>query len=95
MIHGEYCNVHAAKKHLDVSRTNIAFAHTHRIGQYHEADIAAFNIGWGGDKEEKVFGYASRLQKSNWRNGMAIVYLDTEGYFHLNQLVFINNSFYW
>lgn len=93
VIHGDYACVNAAKKHLDVMKRNTIFFHTHRMGSYAEEKIAAYNAGWGGQKEEKAFGYMTRVQKETWRNGFGIVMVDAENYTHYNQVEFINNKF--
>ena len=69
------------------------FAHTHRIGMYAEERMASYNIGWGGQKEERVFGYMTRVQKENWRNGFNNIILDSDNISHANQIEFLNNKF--
>lgn len=83
LIHGEYVNQHASKKHLDVLKRNVLFAHTHSVQQFDESDYSAYNIGWMGDPNQKVFGYASRVQKMRWRNAFAIVYVDHKNKSHV------------
>ena len=92
LIHGTYCGVHTCKKHLEVMKRNVAYVHTHSIGCHTEDKIASYNIGWGGDKSSKAFGYMTRIQKEKWRNGFASVYVDNNGKSHLNQLELINES---
>lgn len=91
VIHGDYVNIHAAKKHLDVMKRSVMFAHTHRIGSHHEWDKSSHNIGWGGDVNSPVFSYMTRVQKENWRNGFAVVNIEN-GFYSVNQLVFINDG---
>jgi hypothetical protein len=95
LIHGTYCNVHSAKKHLDVMKRNVAYVHTHSIGSYTEYERSAYNIGWGGDKNAPVFGYMTRIQKEKWRNGFALIYVDSNGISHLQQLELINNKIHF
>ncbi len=90
--HGIYFNIHCAKNHLDKMRTSNMFAHTHRIQQYIEGNEGAYNIGFAGDKESPAFGYASRAMKSQWQNGFAIVYIDSDGFYHVNQITFMNGK---
>lgn len=90
--HGVYFNVHCAKNHLDKMRTSNMFAHTHRIQQYIEGNEGAYNIGFAGDKDSPAFSYASRAMKSQWQNGMAIVYIDAQGFYHVIQLTFMNGK---
>jgi hypothetical protein len=95
LIHGTYCNVHSAKKHLDVMKRNVMYVHTHSVGIYTERDLCSYNIGWGGDRESKAFGYMTRIQKEKWRNGFASVYVDNNGKSHPNQLLWTNGGIHF
>tara|TARA_R110000796_G_scaffold43634_4_gene107189 strand:- start:8996 stop:10066 length:1071 start_codon:yes stop_codon:yes gene_type:complete len=92
IIHGEWCNKHAAHKHAAELHRNIAFFHTHRMGTYFESNIAGYNCGWGGDKDSPVFSYMSKSQKENWRNGILTVTLK-EGISYPTILDFKNDHF--
>ena len=94
VLHGAYCGVHAAKKHMDAFRASCLFYHTHRIQQYREGDMAAYNGGWCGDSSRPAFGYANRGTKASWANGANLVYIDAQGYYHVQQLCWINESIY-
>lgn len=94
VIHGEFYNVHAAKKHLDTFRRNVMFAHTHRVQYYREGDFAAWNIGFLGNKNAPCFNYANRSMKERWANAFSVVTVDGN-YFHVEMLEFINGSFYY
>lgn len=94
IIHGTYVNIHAAHKHLQVMKRSVMFFHTHRIGSYHEGDLGSYNCGFSGDKEEPVFGYMDRNQKSNWANGIAMVYLDQNNISHVQQLKWRDSYFF-
>jgi hypothetical protein len=94
LMHGEFITAHAAKKHIDVYRKSIVFAHTHRINSYLEGQTAGYNIGFMGDSESPAFGYASRGMKSNWNNGMGLVHLDDSMYFNFQQVIWYDNCFY-
>lgn len=93
LIHGTYFNQHAAKKHIDTLRGSVAFAHTHRIQSYIEGQTGGFNIGCGIDLNSPAFNYASRAMKSQWQNGFAIVYIDSNGDYYFNQIVAHNGQF--
>jgi len=95
LIHGEYVNEHAAKKHLDVMKRSVMFVHTHRMQQFHTEKISAFNIGWGGDKDMDVFSYTTRVHKELWKNGFALVYVDEVGKSYVTQLEFINGKIFY
>lgn len=92
VIHGEFFNIHSAKKHIDTYRKSIMYAHTHRIQIYMEGDVGGFNIGAGADFNSLVFGYASRAMKKSWANASALVTLDENGFFHVQLLNFRNNK---
>lgn len=100
LIHGEYYNVHSAKKHIDVYRGSVMYVHTHRIQTYIEGSVGGFNIGWGGDIDSPLFNYMPRGTKSQWQNGFAVVTIDTEGNYYVQQVIchnkkfFFNNRFY-
>jgi hypothetical protein len=95
LIHGEFCNIHTAKKHLDSFRGSIMFVHTHRIQTHIESKVGGFNIGFGGDKNSPVFNYATRAMKEVWANGFALVTIDEDGFFHVNQITMFNDCFYY
>lgn len=90
--HGTYYNVHCAKNHLDKLRSSNMFVHTHRIQHYIEGEEGAYNIGFCGDKDSPAFGYAPRPTKSQWQNGMAVVTIDDNGFYYVEQLTFVNNK---
>lgn len=94
LIHGEFCNIHTAKKHLDSFRGSIMFVHTHRIQMHIESKVGGFNIGFGGDKDSPVFNYATRAMKEVWANGFALVDIDEDGFFHVTQITMFNDCFY-
>ena len=75
-MHGEYYNIHAAKKHLDVFRRNTIFAHTHRVQMYREGDFCAWNIGTMAEIDAPCFSYANRGMKGQWANAFSVVHID-------------------
>lgn len=89
--HGEFVNVHSAKKTIDTYRKSVLYNHTHRFQIYTEGKVGGFNIGWGGDDSAPVFNYATRAMKNSWVNASAIVTLDDDGAFHVQPLLFIND----
>lgn len=93
VIHGIFYNDHSAKKHIDRFRGSVLFAHTHRIQSYIEGNTGGFNIGWGGDKEAPAFRYADRATKASWQNGFAVVTIDKEGDYYVEQVICVNGRF--
>lgn len=93
LIHGDYITQNPSKKHLDVYKKSIMFAHTHKMGAHYDGDKAAFNIGWMGDKEHSAFNYAGRITKSQWQNGFAVVHIDQEGFYHVQLVQWYNGQF--
>ena len=91
--HGTYYNVHCAKNHLDKLRSSNMFVHTHRIQHYIEGNEGSYNIGFMGDKKSPAFNYAARPTKSQWQNGFAVVTLDDDGFYFVEQVTFINKHF--
>tara|TARA_R110000823_G_scaffold266679_6_gene386441 strand:- start:1169 stop:2032 length:864 start_codon:yes stop_codon:yes gene_type:complete len=73
IMHGMYCNIHTAKKHLDMHGRSVMFGHTHRVQTHFTAHEAAFNIGCLADIPNRAFGYMPRMQRENWSNGLAAI----------------------
>lgn len=95
IIHGTFCNIHTAKKHIDAFRTSIMFFHTHRFQTYLEGNVGGFNMGWMGDADSQAFGYADKGQKSRWNNAFAIVHIDDQGGYHVEPILWQNDRFYY
>lgn len=93
VAHGEFYNVHSAKKHIDTYRKSILYYHTHRVQQYIEGAVGGYNGGSMADFTAPVFGYASRAMKNSWLNGFNAVHVDEQGFYHIQQIVCYNNSF--
>lgn len=91
--HGEFYNIHSAKKHIDTYRKSILYYHTHRVQQYIEGAVGGYNGGSMADFSAPVFGYASRAMKNSWLNGFNSVHVDEQGFYHIQQIVCYNNSF--
>ena len=87
IFHGIYYSIHNAKAHLDKLRKSCAYVHTHRIQNYREGDMAAFNIGSCADFSSKAFNYATRPMKQQWANGFAVNMIDSKGVSHVTQVV--------
>lgn len=90
--HGEFLNVHSAKKTIDTYRKSVMYFHTHRFQVYMEGLVAGWNMGSGADFNAPIFGYATRAMKNSWVNSSALVHLDEDGYYHVQPMVFINNK---
>jgi hypothetical protein len=95
LIHGEYITANAAKKHLDVYKKSLMFAHTHHVGTHFDCDKAAFNIGYMGDSEHPAFNYVGRITKSQWQNGFAVVNIDEDGFYHVQIIQWYNGRFFF
>jgi len=93
LMHGQYFNVHSAKKHIDTYRGSIMYAHTHRIQTYIEGSTGGFNIGWGGDISSPLFNYMPRGTKKQWMNGFAVVTIDNNGEYYVTQVYHHNGKF--
>jgi len=91
--HGEFCNVHTAKKHIDTYRRSTLYYHTHRVQQYIEGAVGGYNGGSMADFRSQAFGYATRAMKNSWLNGFNTVDIDKDGFYHLQQIVMYNNRF--
>ncbi len=93
LMHGQYFNVHSAKKHIDTYRGSIMYAHTHRIQTYIEGSTGGFNIGWGGDISSPLFNYMPRGTKKQWMNGFAVVTIDNNGEYYVTQVYHHSGKF--
>jgi predicted phosphodiesterase len=93
VIHGIYTSVHSAKTHLDKTNHSVIFGHTHRVQCYHSGNKAAYNIGGLYDIKSKGFNYMPRLQRQTWANGFAIVNINDEGEFYVEQVNVWNDCF--
>lgn len=90
--HGEFFNIHSAKKTIDTYRKSVMYFHSHRKQYYIEGNVGGYNMGSGADFNAPVFNYATRAMKASWFNCSAIVTLDEDGYYHIQSLDFINNK---
>jgi len=93
IMHGEYFNVHSAKKHLDVFRRNVLYFHTHRVQVYREGDFCAWNCGTLAEIDAPCFDYAKRGMRMQWANGFAIVHLDEEENHYVEQINCVDDHF--
>lgn len=93
VIHGIYTSIHSAKTHLDKTNHSVMFGHTHRVQCYHSGNKAAFNIGGLFDMNSSGFTYMPRFQRDIWANGFAVVNIDVNGDFFVEQINVWNNCF--
>lgn len=93
-IHGIYCPVHAAKKHLDEFQGSVIFGHTHRWQVYSSGKRVAYNVGWLGDPDNKAFGYAPRAKRNQWTNGFAKIHVLHDGTFTVEPVQCYNDRFF-
>jgi hypothetical protein len=95
IFHGIYFSIHNAKAHLDKLRTSCAYVHTHRIQNYREGKMAAFNIGACADFTAPAFNYATRPMKAQWANGFAINMVDSKGNSNITQINVNPDGHFW
>lgn len=92
VCHGEFLNVHSAKKTIDTYRKSTLYFHTHRFQIFVEGLVGGWNMGFGGDINAPIFGFATRAMKSSWVNSCCTVTIDENGFYHVQPLMFINNK---
>lgn len=92
VCHGEFFNVHSAKKHIDTYRKSVLYFHTHRFQVYVEGLVGGWNMGFGGDINAPIFNFASRAMKNSWVNSSCLTTLDKDGFYHVEPLMFIDNK---
>src|SRR5690606_464172 len=90
--HGEFFNVHTAKKTIDTYRKSVLYFHTHRFQIFMEGAVAGWNMGAGADFDAPVFRYASRAMLNSWVNACALVTLDKQGYYHVQPLLWMKDK---
>jgi len=90
--HGEFFNIHTAKKTIDTYKKSTLYFHTHRFQIYIEGLVGGFNMGFGADINSPIFNFASRSMKKSWINSSALVTLDNDGFYHVEPLMFINGK---
>ncbi len=95
IFHGIYFSIHNAKAHLDKLRRSCAYVHTHRIQNYREGIMSAYNIGACADFTSSAFNYASRPMKQQWANGFAINMVDSEGRSNVTQIYVNPEGTFW
>jgi uncharacterized protein (UPF0305 family) len=95
IFHGIYFSIHNAKAHLDKLRRNCAYVHTHRIQNYREGEMAAYNIGACADFSSPAFNYATRPMKQQWSNGFAINMVDEKGRSNVTQIYANPDGSFW
>jgi hypothetical protein len=94
VMHGVYCPVHSAKKHLDEFMGSCMFGHTHRQQTFYLGKRAAFNVGGLFDLNSPAFHYMARPQRMKWSQGLAIVRIDSARDYHVEQPHVHNGTFY-
>jgi len=94
VMHGMFINVHAAYQHLVKTNHSCIFGHTHRVQSYNMGNRAAYNIGGLFDKDNKAFHYMPRMTREIWANGFAMVYIDDDGHFFVEQVNVWDNKFF-
>ena len=78
---------------MDTLRGSVMFGHSHRIQSYIEGNQGSWNIGGLYDITSPAFNYADRTAKSQWQNGFALVYIDSNGDYYVNQIIANNGKF--
>ena len=92
VTHGEFLSTHSAKKTIDTYRKSVLYFHTHRFQVYVEGLVGGWNMGFGGDINAPIFGFATRAMKNSWINACALVDIDEDGYYHVSPLMYINSK---
>lgn len=95
ITHGTYCNIHTAKKHLDMNSNSIMFGHSHRMQTFCDGDNTGYNIGCLIDLESPYFNYMPRMQRKLWTNGFSFISVDENNKSHVELIKVDNNQFYW
>lgn len=93
LIHGTFCGVHTAKRHLDEFEGSAMMGHSHRFQTYVTGKRGSYNIGFLGQKDSKGFAYCARATRQKWVNGFAVVYVMADGSFIASPVSCWNDQF--
>ena len=93
-MHGTFCGIHAAKKHLDeFDGYSVLMGHTHRMQSYLTGKRGAWNIGGLFDKQNPGFHYVGISTRNKWCNGFATVEVANDESFYVNTIRAENGCF--
>ena len=95
ITHGVYCNIHSAKKHLDMNGNNVMFGHSHRMQTFCNGNETGYNIGCMIDLKSPYFNYMPRMQRNIWTNGFSFITVDEQNKSHVELIKVDNSTFYW
>jgi hypothetical protein len=94
VLHGLYCGVHCAKKHLDEFQNSVMHGHTHRSQSFVWGKRAAYSVGGLFDRDSHAFKYMPRPQRLKWSNMLAIVRIDPQRDYHVEPVHIHEKRFY-
>lgn len=95
VTHGIYVGVNPIRKHLDESKVNILFGHTHTLGMRlsaspaREIAFAGYNIGCVCDLSPDYM----RRKPNSWTHGFAVGYFYPNGFFDIQLIRIVQGKF--
>lgn len=96
MVHGSFCSIHHAKKHLQTYGCSILYGHTHDIQRYtmtryEDGTIGAWSLGCLKDMSPEANQWL-RGRLNNWGHAFAVVDFFTDGNFKIEVVEIINGK---
>lgn len=96
VIHGKYCNVHAASVHVNKLGCNVLYGHTHRMQMWiaHTLDGQRGGYGMGAMADFSAPELQYMGMGHGWSEGFADVHVRRSGNFQVRLHMFIDGVFY-
>jgi len=93
VLHGRYTNKYMTNKHLEHSKYNIIFGHSHTLQVFTFADgRVGISFGFLGDLNSNAFNYAYKQSRERWKQGFIVVTFQ-DGAFWSEPVVVNNDKF--
>lgn len=94
--HGDFHNVHHAKKHLDTYGVSVAYGHTHRPQMYISRDgVGRCRAAFGLPCMRSIQPDWLEGKPSGWMHGFGVLYVDDSGDFNLYPVLCLDGKFRW
>lgn len=97
ITHGQWCGKYPAARHLERYQTSVLVGHTHTEQTHHASTWNGPHVGYCAgylaDRTAKSMAYAPK--PNNWKQGFALVYVESNGNFHVQMLSIIDGILFY
>lgn len=97
ITHGRWCNIYAARTHMDRYGHAILIGHVHTPQMFYGSALnkqkAGYALGHLADENSKAMGYAPK--PNAWCKGFGVVQVEADKTFHVTQIQFARGAFYY